>query len=233
MASIEFEVGRRPKQERMRMNKQANAVSLSNRVQTLQKGSNDTVSVDEVQSLVDSMINSVSNIEQSATIPDDLQETLEFFEGARDALDDLKANDFVQNRIPLAKEHLDEIVTQTEQVAGAIMDAAEEIGEIASQLEGENAEKLAKISTTLFESSTFQDITGQRISKVERLFVHLNERMGMLAMAIGDTYIAPEDEIEKDGEGIAIHDEDLLNGPQLENEANSQDDIDAILAMFD
>ena len=215
------------------MNKQANAVSLEDRVQAVKKNHDDMVAVGEVESLVESMMASVIKTDGSSVIPDNFQETLDFFEGARDALDDLKPYDFVHHRIPLAKEHLDEIVSQTEQVAGSIMDAAEEINEIASKLKGKNAEKLMMISTALFESSTFQDITGQRISKVERLFGHLNERMGMLAMSIGDTYVEVDESIEKDVEGVALHDEDLLNGPQLETEANSQDDIDAILAMFD
>lgn len=215
------------------MNKQVNAVSLNDRIQAVKENQKDMISVAEVEGLVNSMMSSVSVGDQSTASPEDMQETLDFFEGARDALDDLKPYDFVNNRIPLAKEHLDEIISQTESVAGSIMDAADEINVIASQLDGEIAEKLTAISTALFESSTFQDITGQRITKVERLFGHLNERMGMLAMAIGDTYIEPDEAIEKDDEGIALHDEDLLNGPQLETEANSQDDIDAILAMFD
>ena len=215
------------------MNKQASAVKFEDRIQAVKENQKDMISVDEVEGLVDSMMASITTEDQPSVTPEGMQETLDFFEGAKDALDDLKPYDFVNNRIPLAKEHLDEIVSQTENVAGSIMDAAEEINAIASQLDGENAEKLAAISTALFESSTFQDITGQRITKVERLFGHLNERMGMLAMAIGDTYIEPDEEIEKDVEGIALHDEDLLHGPQLEEEANSQDDIDAILAMFD
>lgn len=215
------------------MNKQASAVKFEDRIQAVKENQKDMISVDEVEDLVGSMMASITTGDQPTATPEGMQETLDFFEGARDALDDLKPYDFVNNRIPLAKEHLDEIVSQTENVAGSIMDAAEELNAIASKLDGENAEKLAAISTALFESSTFQDITGQRITKVERLFGHLNERMGMLAMAIGDTYIEPDEEIEKDVEGIALHDEDLLHGPQLEEEANSQDDIDAILAMFD
>lgn len=215
------------------MNKQADAVSLEDRIQAVKENQKDMISVAEVEGLVNSMMSSVAVGDKPTATPEDIQETLDFFEGARDALDDLKPYDFVNNRIPLAKEHLDEIISQTESVAGSIMDAAEEINTIASQFDGEIAEKLTAISTALFESSSFQDITGQRITKVERLFGHLNERMGMLAMAIGDTFIEPDEAIEKDDEGIAVHDEDLLNGPQLETEANSQDDIDAILAMFD
>jgi len=215
------------------MNKQANALSVEDRVHSIKSNYNNNVPVSEVNELVESIMAGVAQAGKPAEVPENFRETIDFVEGARDALNDLKAYDFINHRIPLAKEHLDEIVSQTENVAGSIMDAAEEIGEIAGSLKGKNAEKLALISTALFEASTFQDITGQRISKVERLFGHLNERMGMLAMAIGDTYIDPEHEIEKDDEGIALHEEDLLNGPQLEEEANSQDDIDAILAMFD
>ena len=215
------------------MSKQANAASLDDRVQSLTEKHSDTVAVSEVEGLVDSLISGISADGQTTAVPENIQETVDYLEGARDAIEDLKAYDFVNNRIPLAKEHLDEIINQTEQVAGSIMDAAEEINTLAAQMEGEQAEKLLEISTALFEASTFQDITGQRITKVERLFGHLNERMGMLAMAIGDTYVAPDEDIEKDDDGVAVHDDDLLHGPQLETEANSQEDIDAILAMFD
>ncbi|MBT7146734.1 MAG: chemotaxis protein CheZ, partial [Rhodospirillales bacterium] len=38
---------------------------------------------------------------------------------------------------------------------------------------------------------------------------------------------------EEENEGEKVADEDLLGGPQLKDKAQSQEDIDALLASFD
>ncbi|RME62717.1 MAG: hypothetical protein D6782_11650 [Alphaproteobacteria bacterium] len=125
------------------------------------------------------------------------------------------------------------MVSNTEEAAGKILDAADELTQIAGIVEGAAADRLQAVATQIFEASSFQDITGQRITKVVRVLKLIEERLAVLASVVGDTAIAEEPEIERTDDGVIKNDKDLLHGPQLEGDGNSQDDIDALLASFD
>ena len=75
--------------------------------------------------------------------------------------------------------------------------------------------------TNIYEASAFQDITGQRITKVVRSLQSMEDKLGSLMSAFGPlenamAAAAPE--------GDAA----LLNGPQLGRNSSSQTDIDAL-----
>jgi len=149
---------------------------------------------------------------------------------------DLLRHDIAQSRtghvkhedIPGATDELDAVVVATAEATNAIMAACEEIERHASKTD-DNA--LIDHVTKIYEACGFQDITGQRITKVvttlkkiegkiENLLGALDERMGPIqhAKSAGDTRTG---------------DKALLNGPQLPGGAVSQDDIDRLLAEFD
>jgi chemotaxis protein CheZ len=119
-------------------------------------------------------------------------------------------------------DELEEIVTETARAANRIMDAAETVETVASTL-GEPiiANVLMGAVTDIYEASAFQDITGQRIGKIVCALQSLEENLASLMSAFG-----PLDEsvAEPAVEGDAA----LLNGPQLEKNASSQTDIDAL-----
>jgi chemotaxis protein CheZ len=76
-------------------------------------------------------------------------------------------------------------------------------------------------------------VTGQRITKVVKALKHIEDRVDGLVAAFGDE-IAKYREAHPKQEGPKeITDKDLLNGPQLPDNAGKQDDIDALLASFD
>lgn len=216
------------------MAKQAAAVSLEERTESLRKERWDSVAVDDIGSVVVSLVQGTTQGDDVDKIAVELRELLDFIGAAKSELVGMQPKSLSHRDIPDAGVQLEAIVSATEDAASTIMDAADTLGEMATELEGENAEKLENLSTELFQASSFQDLTGQRITKVERTLNHLEERLGALAEAIGDDYVAPsEDDIEVDDEGVAVNDDDLLHGPQLEGEGNSQAEIDAILAAFD
>lgn len=216
------------------MAKQAAAVSLEERTESLRKERGDSVAVDDIGSVVVSLVQGTTQGDDVDKIAVELRELLDFIGAAKSELVGMQPKSLSHRDIPDAGVQLEAIVSATEDAASTIMDAADTLGEMATELEGENAEKLENLSTELFQASSFQDLTGQRITKVERTLNHLEERLGALAEAIGDDYVAPsEDDIEVDDEGVAVNDDDLLHGPQLEGEGNSQAEIDAILAAFD
>jgi len=118
-------------------------------------------------------------------------------------------------------DELEEIVTETARAANRIMDAAEAIERTASEAPAPLAGRLTEAVTNIYEASAFQDITGQRITKIVRALQSLEEKLNSLVCAFG-----PLDDglAEPAREGDAA----LLNGPQLEKNASSQTDIDAL-----
>ena len=216
------------------MAKQAVAVTIEQRTESIRKERGNSVSVDDIGSVVLSLVEGTTQDNEIESVATELKDLLAFIGAAKAELVGMQPKSLSHRDIPDAGEQLDAIVAATEDAASTIMDAADNVMEIAGELEAEQAERLEAVSTNLFQASSFQDLTGQRITKVTRTLNHLEERLSALAEAIGDDYVAPpEDEIEVDAEGVALNDTDLLHGPQLEGEGNSQDEIDAILAAFD
>jgi chemotaxis protein CheZ len=89
-------------------------------------------------------------------------------------------------------------------------------------------------TTEIYEACGFQDITGQRITKVVKALKDIEEKIDALVEAFGSEIAkykksAPEEEPEPE----AVTDEDLLNGPQLKEKAQTQEEIDVLLASFD
>ena len=77
----------------------------------------------------------------------------------------------------------------------------------------------------IFEACSFQDLTGQRVTKVISTLRHIEERVTKFAGALGVTDSASEESAED-----ARKRELLLNGPAMNGPATSQDDIDALFA---
>jgi chemotaxis protein CheZ len=125
-----------------------------------------------------------------------------------------------------ATDELEEIVTETARAANRIMDAAETVENVAATLEEPViASVLMSAVTEIYEASAFQDITGQRISKIVCALQSLEDNMASLMKAFGplDDRFAKQ---EREGDAA------LLNGPQLEEKASSQTDIDALFASL-
>ena len=117
-------------------------------------------------------------------------------------------------------DELEEIVTETARAANRIMDAAETIEGVAGKVDPASAAALTDAVTKIYEASSFQDITGQRITKVVRALQSMESKLQSLAGAFGRADFTPAAAVEGDAA--------LLNGPQLAQSASSQDDIDAL-----
>jgi len=121
-------------------------------------------------------------------------------------------------------DELEEIVTETARATNRIMDAAESVEKVAATLEAGPAGTLMDAVTSIYEASAFQDITGQRITKIVRALQSLEEKLASLTSAFGPLEEAQPAKPEGDAA--------LLNGPQLEKSAASQTDIDALFASL-
>jgi chemotaxis protein CheZ len=86
-------------------------------------------------------------------------------------------------------------------------------------------------TTKIYEACSFQDITGQRITKVVATLKAIDAKVAQMLTAFGGrarvaTAAAPVVPALDAGES-------LLHGPQLPAAAMDQTDIDKLLASFD
>lgn len=136
-------------------------------------------------------------------------------------------------RLLRATSELEAVVTDTEQATETILSSAELIESLTKsllkRLEGEDLEYARAIQAEVvktFEACNFQDITGQRIRKVVKLLVFIEERVTRMTDIWGGAELVAQAAGIMQREG----DEALLNGPALASDIDvvSQDDIDSL-----
>ncbi len=210
-------------------------MTLEERVEALSEEHGETVAIGDIAGIVTSLMQSMNGEVTLAdlTLREEIGDLVGYIERAKTELSALGPHNLSKQRIPDASDELDAIVAATEDAAGKIMDAADEIEGLAARSKGKTADSLAAIATKIYEASSFQDITGQRVTKVVETLRHLESKLAMLAEAIGDQALDEPEAVITDDSGAVINEAALLHGPQLVEEANSQDDIDALLASFD
>jgi chemotaxis protein CheZ len=131
-------------------------------------------------------------------------------------------------------DHLDAIIKHTDSATHAILQNLEEISDLVGKIQDKvsdaetNAlcDEAMEKTTNAMESCTFQDITGQRVTKIIRSMQFVEERVGAMVELMG------RDAVEKKVSELPPEEEKdpLLNGPQLPGNAISQDDIDKLFA---
>ena len=130
-------------------------------------------------------------------------------------------------------DQLAAIVGATEEATNAIMEATEANMGLADEIRtaqpdeiGAKIDKIVENSSHVFEACTFQDITGQRISKIVETMNLLEGTLNSLIVIIGKDSIAalPVHRSPKRKDGDAP-----MDGPALEGEESvSQAEIDAL-----
>ena len=138
----------------------------------------------------------------------------------------LRANEMRRDRIPTAHEELGSVVAATADATNAIMEAAEAMLGLPDG-PGYRAAIELRINA-IFEACTFQDITGQRIAKVVEALQLFEQQLARFADAVKARDAIGLDPAERDRRARA--ESLLLNGPQADKAAPSQDDIDALFA---
>ena len=136
------------------------------------------------------------------------------------------------NRINSATSELDQIVASTERATSDILNAAERIMEVAGHLPAEHAEAgqvLTDQATEIFTACSFQDITGQRISKVVNTLRYIDQRVNAMVDIWGVENL-PAAPAKPDANADTRQNAHLLNGPAMPGQGRTQDEIDALLA---
>jgi chemotaxis protein CheZ len=140
----------------------------------------------------------------------------------------LKVDDIRDRDIPFATDELDAIVEHTAVATNAILESCELLDEVAAAVSGDVAARLQDAVTKIYEACSFQDITGQRITKVVTTLKTIEAKVAQIIAAFG----VKTDASEVPDRPAATSPSELLNGPQLPSNAMDQSDIDKLLASF-
>ena len=142
----------------------------------------------------------------------------------------LQVEDITASHIPAATDELDAVVAHTATATNEILDACEILEGLQSQLSAEGGAALSGAVTRIYEACSFQDITGQRISKVVNALKAIETRVAAASTRFAGVAQAP---LPKADAASQTEGEALANGPQLPAAASSQAEIDRLLASFD
>lgn len=176
-----------------------------------------------------------------STIPDEklrseILNLFQYIQRMREEIAHMNAADDDRTRFETVAEHLDAVVKSTEDATNGILEQLEGIDELVDQIRLSGAvgrvpllcTKISEKTMLAVEACTFQDITGQRITRVVKSMQFVEERVNAMIDLWG------RDDIEALGIELPTEtrtgDEALLNGPQLPGEEISQEEIDKLFA---
>jgi chemotaxis protein CheZ len=124
---------------------------------------------------------------------------------------------------------LTEVVSCTEQATQKILGAAEEIDQVTKNLSAALVGKyehglvqdIQDVVIRIFEACNFQDLAGQRVTKVLSILNFVEEHVARVL-----------EEIARETAAVRRNGEQLLHGPRLENDTGhvSQAEIDAMFS---
>lgn len=174
-----------------------------------------------------------------SAIQQELSAISQYVQQTRSDIAALRPADSGANRIEAATGELDAIVAATERATTDILNAAERITEWTARIPRDDPE-LAEVadaieawSIEILTACSFQDITGQRTTKVVNTLRYIEQRVNTMIEIWGvDRTVT----VTGSGDFAVSHrkmnderpDAHLLNGPQLDGQGVSQDDIDAL-----
>jgi len=206
---------------------------LDQQLQALRQQRGDMVKVEDVGEVVRSLLTTLSGEVSTADLKlyQEVEALSDYIHRAKAELAQLRPQDIQSRYIASATDELDAIVGATETATNTILDTAEKLQEMVGELSPAHGERVTEATTMIFEACNFQDITGQRITKVVKALKHIEERIMSLVEAFGPEMSAAraaEETASPDAAAGKPTDEDLLNGPQMPEKAHDQSAIDAL-----
>jgi chemotaxis protein CheZ len=211
----------------------ARDTSFEGHLETLRRQAAPIADPSELERIVTGVVASLSG---DVTLADlqlyrEVEALGEYIHSARQEILGARPIEIREQHIPMATDELDAVVNATADATGVILSAMEEIEKLSPTLPAPARDQIGEAVVRVYEACSFQDITGQRISKVIRTLRHIEGKVDALLAIFG----ADLGNGEAPPPAPAVVDEhaSLLNGPALPAGANSQADIDAILASFD
>ncbi|MDW3207407.1 MAG: protein phosphatase CheZ [Alphaproteobacteria bacterium] len=161
---------------------------------------------------------------------------VQYIKRFREEIAHMVAADGNQTRFETMADQLDAIVGATETATHSILEHMESVDGLVEEIRttddpkarGALCDQISEKTMEAIEACTFQDITGQRVTKIVRSMKFVEERVNKMIDLWG------HDEINRLASEFAQEDKPqgddaLLNGPALQKEASiSQDEIDKL-----
>ncbi len=201
--------------------------------ETQQQGVNSDVPLTDILALAENSIENLKSILDSfdAKIYSEFREIADQINFTKTEISQLNASEMRQGRIPEAGKELHAIVESTEQATHKIMEAAETIMTADPSDQGNYYNIVNDNIMAIFEACSFQDLTGQRISRVVDTLEFIDKRVSKFANKFSSTaddasqHYVDDEEREKADRNQRL----ILNGPQDDEHAIKQDEIDEML----
>ena len=179
-----------------------------------------------VRSVLSSMRGDLSS--RDASLFHEVEELGEMIANTRHEIAALKVDDITGTHIPSATDELDAIVAHTAVATEVILETCETLDNLCGEVDGGVAATLQDATTRIFEACSFQDITGQRITKVVSTLKKIDAKVSRLIVSFGRGNQVKSTATEAAPAPVALE-----NGPQLPANAMDQSGVDLLLASFD
>jgi chemotaxis protein CheZ len=137
-------------------------------------------------------------------------------------------------------ETLDDIVKNTENASNTILESMESIDEMVGALRSssdpavlEACDRINDRVNQVFEACSFQDLTGQRITRLVKGLTFIEERVNAMIRVWGRDEISKVIDEVKQEQTEKTDDQKLLHGPQSESKAIDQSEVDKLFSQDD
>ena len=156
----------------------------------------------------------------------ELKDMLDSIEALRGDLSKVDPDDIFSRRIPEMGRELSAIVSATEVATNSIMNIAEQVLAADKSDPAAYGALVEQHMMAIFEACTFQDLTGQRVTRVIQTIEVIEERIEVLCRMIENNQITPTASKVSDTE--KRNKARLVKGPANQGEGISQDAIDSM-----
>jgi len=181
---------------------------------------------EQVTSAITTLMSKIST--QSTTVHEKVVQELFDLAAQIDALyaelSNIQPSNLKNGEIKTAHDELSAVVQATSEATFLIIGEAEKLEKLSKDLPEAGRQAVVDSVTRIYEACGFQDITGQRITKVVRTLKTIEERVDALIQTLGGQRPSAAAD-ERKG------DEALLNGPSMPGQGISQDEIDKLLGF--
>ena len=163
----------------------------------------------------------------------DLKELHDAIDETKKEIAYLRAPSQDSDKIEAASQELSAVVKDTENATDKIIGAAEAIENLSIQLRNSTTnedevgqlEEIGEHVIAVYEACNFQDITGQRITKVVNTMMFIDEQVQKMMNVWGGASAFAELDLE---EGEMVPEGERMHGPAMPDAPISQGDIDAL-----
>ena len=162
------------------------AKKVSGAIANLKENHGETVRIDEISDVVESRLAAIGSDSSAAGVHvmTELESLSTYIHSTLNEIAAFGPDEVKDEYLSMAAGELDAIITATSEATHAIMDATDTIDQAVSDASPEVKAKVQDGITVIFEACGFQDITGQRISRVVMALQHIEERIDGLISAV-------------------------------------------------